>query len=89
MKITIEIDDNEAEKLAWTYPPTNLRQRSSSNSAPLYDGSDINNPQISRTYDREIDPCVNCPNRPGGPNNKSGFCMCALPSMYGPRRITC
>jgi len=34
-------------------------------------------------------PCVNCPNRPHGPNNKSGFCNCALPSMYGPFRVTC
>lgn len=36
-----------------------------------------------------IDRCANCPNRPGGPNNKSGICMCAIPSIYGPNRITC
>ena len=36
-----------------------------------------------------IDICATCPNRPGGPNNKSGFCHCAIPSMYGPYRITC
>ena len=36
-----------------------------------------------------IDVCATCPNRPGGPNNKSGFCNCAIPSMYGPWRITC
>lgn len=32
--------------------------------------------------------CENCPNRPGGPLNKTGICNCALPSMYGPWRIT-
>lgn len=36
-----------------------------------------------------IDICKSCPNRPGGLNNKSGFCMCAIPSMYGPQRVTC
>lgn len=36
-----------------------------------------------------IDVCTTCPNRPGGPNNKSGFCNCAIPSMYGPWRVTC
>lgn len=36
-----------------------------------------------------LDVCATCPNRPGGPNNKSGFCNCAIPSMYGPWRITC
>ena len=35
-----------------------------------------------------IDVCATCPNRPGGPNNKSGFCYCTIPSMYGPYRIT-
>ena len=36
-----------------------------------------------------IDICSTCPNRPGGPNNKSGFCNCIISSMYGPYRITC
>lgn len=36
-----------------------------------------------------INICATCPNRPGGPNNMSGFCCCAIPSMYGPHRITC
>ena len=36
-----------------------------------------------------IDICATCPNRPGGPNNKSGFCNCIIPSMYGPYMITC
>lgn len=36
-----------------------------------------------------FDVCKHCPNRPGGPNNKSGFCNCAIPSMYGPFRVTC
>ena len=36
-----------------------------------------------------IDICATCPNRPGGPNNMSGFCCCTIPSMYGPYRITC
>lgn len=36
-----------------------------------------------------IDRCANCPNRPGGPNNKEGVCFCAIPSMFGPNRITC
>ncbi len=35
------------------------------------------------------DICATCPNRPGGPNNKSGACWCTIPSMYGPMRITC
>ena len=35
------------------------------------------------------DICSTCPNRPGGPNNKSGACWCAIPSMYGPGRVTC
>ena len=35
-----------------------------------------------------VDMCASCPNRPGGPNNKSGFCYCTIPSMYGPYRIT-
>ena len=33
--------------------------------------------------------CATCHNRPGGPNNMSGFCCCTIPSMYGPYRITC
>ena len=36
-----------------------------------------------------VDMCATCPNRPGGPNNMSGFCCCTIPSMYGPYRITC
>lgn len=36
-----------------------------------------------------INICATCPNRPGGPNNMSGFCCCTIPSMYGPHRITC
>ena len=36
-----------------------------------------------------IDICANCPNRPGSTNNKSGFCNCAIPSLYGPFRVTC
>jgi len=35
------------------------------------------------------DICATCPNRPYGPNNKSGYCWCVIPSMYGPGRITC
>lgn len=29
------------------------------------------------------DPCRNCPNR------GKGACLCALPAMFGPNRITC
>lgn len=29
------------------------------------------------------DPCENCPNR------GKGACLCALPAMFGPNRITC
>ena len=36
-----------------------------------------------------IDICANCPNRPGSIHNKSGFCNCAIPSLYGPFRVTC
>ena len=36
-----------------------------------------------------INICATCPNRPGGPNNKSGICNCIIPSMCGPNRITC
>lgn len=35
------------------------------------------------------DICATCPNRPYGPNNKEGFCMCAIPSLYGPNRVVC
>lgn len=44
---------------------------------------------IPHTMGEMYDVCKNCPNRPGGPNNKSGFCNCTLPYMYGPFRVTC
>ena len=34
-----------------------------------------------------IDRCASCPNDPR--NGGSGICYCAIPSMYGPNRITC
>ena len=51
-----------------------------------YNGSNI---KQDNGWVNGIDICATCPNRPGGPNNKSGFCNCIIPSMYGPHRITC
>lgn len=50
-----------------------------------YNGSNI---KQDNCWVNGIDICATCPNRPGGPNNKSGICNCIIPSMYGPNRIT-
>lgn len=73
MRITIELDDNEINGM--------LKKRNQS----VYVSQNAYDPN----WDDNYNPCVNCPNRPGGPNNKSGICNCALPSMYGPFRVTC
>lgn len=89
MKITIELDDSDVSKLAWTYPPKQLNIHTQDNRSK-YDNCDINTPSSSNSgWIDGKDVCATCPNRPGGPNNKSGFCMCAIPSMFGPNRITC
>lgn len=49
---------------------------------------DMSNIKPANGWVDGIDICETCPNRPGGPNNKSGFCWCTIPSMYGPYRIT-
>lgn len=51
-----------------------------------YNGSNI---KLDNGWVDGVDICATCPNRPGGQNNKSGFCNCVIPSMYGPYRITC
>ena len=51
-----------------------------------YNGSNI---KLDNGWVDGIDICDTCPNRPGGPNNKSGFCNCVIPSIYEPYRITC
>ena len=33
------------------------------------------------------DVCAHCPN--SKKNGGSGICMCAIPSLYGPNRVTC
>ena len=50
---------------------------------------DNSNVKSDNRWVNGIDICATCHNRPGGPNNKSGFCCCTIPSMYGPYRITC
>ena len=62
-----------------------IEEDDNSNIKP-YNGSNI---KQDNGWVNGNDICATCPNRPGGPNNKSGFCNCAIPSMYGPYRITC
>lgn len=50
---------------------------------------DNSNVKLDNGWVDGINVCATCPNRPGGPNNMSGFCCCTIPSMYGPYRITC
>ena len=50
---------------------------------------DNSNVKLDNGWVDGINVCATCPNRPGGPNNMSGFCYCTIPSMYGPYRITC
>lgn len=73
MKITIELDDNDINKLS----------KSQETNMPT-----LNDIPYTIGYDMP-DVCKSCPNRPGGPNNKSGFCNCILPSMNGPWKVTC
>ena len=49
---------------------------------------DNSNVKLDNGWVDGINVCATCPNRPGGPNNMSGFCCCTIPSMYGPYRIT-
>ena len=49
---------------------------------------DNSNAKLDNGWVDGINVCATCPNRPGGPNNMSGFCCCTIPSMYGPYRIT-
>lgn len=75
MKITIEFDDRDINKL--------------SKSHELISTMNDNNPHTTG-MDGISDVCKNCPNRPGGPNNRSGYCMCTLPYyVNGPRKVTC
>ena len=89
-KITIIVDDDEDEQSpATTFPDSNRDE----NDLVIQPGSyywekQNRNRMEDNGWVDGIDRCANCPNRPGGPTNKSGFCMCAIPAMYGPNRIT-
>ena len=74
MKITIELDDNDINKISKTHELISTL-----------------NDNIPHTIDVNNIPdvCKNYPNRPGGPNNRSGYCMCTLPQMNGSWRVTC
>lgn len=76
-RTTIIIEDDENYGGAETYP-------ANVSFSPMRRNNPIDNGWVDG---RDI--CSTCPNRPGGPNNKSGACWCAIPSMYGPGRITC
>jgi hypothetical protein len=72
-KITITIEDDDTPD----YSRTNMADPFNRQQVPdngWVGGKDI---------------CATCPNRPFGPNNKTGACWCVIPSMYGPGRITC
>lgn len=76
-RTTIIIEDDENYGGVETYP-ANVPF------SPMRRNNPIDNGWVGG---RDI--CSTCPNRPGGPNNKSGACWCAIPSMYGPGRVTC
>ena len=76
-RTTIIIEDDENDGVVKSYPlnvPFSPIRRNSVTDNGWVDGNDI---------------CSTCPNRPFGPNNKTGACCCAIPSMYGPGRVTC
>ena len=77
MRITIDIDDKELEKLR--------KQHQSQNEIEVWPKKADNG------WVDGIDQCKNCPNNPLNPNgqNYGGFCMCAIPSLYGPNRVIC
>lgn len=84
-KITIVIDDGEDEREIGDFGDTSPVVNPGAyqwERSPRYGVED-------NGWVGGIDICANCPNRPGGPNNKSGICNCAIPSMYGPNRVTC
>lgn len=51
--------------------------------------TDDSNNKFDNGWVDGIDRCAICPNNPKNNPNASGICMCAIPSMYGPNRITC
>lgn len=46
-----------------------------------------NQQKIDNGWVNGVDLCAKCPNNPA--NGGTGICMCAIPHMYGPGRITC
>lgn len=89
-RITIIVDDGEDEQDTNAFTPENQRDEYDLVIKPdsyYWEKQTPENVEDNGWVDG-IDRCANCPNRPGGPNNKSGFCHCTIPSMYGPNRIT-
>jgi hypothetical protein len=74
MRITIDTDGNAVEIAVNGVP-------NGTNHVPL--------PEITpdNGWVGGNDICATCPNRPGGPLNGTGFCNCAIPSVYGPGRV--
>ena len=73
MKRTTIIVEEDDNKSTWPAVP-----------APLQAGES----KLDNGWVDGIDVCATCPNRPGGPLNRSGACWCVIPSMYGPNRVT-
>lgn len=90
-KITIIVDDGEDEQFPATTFPNYDRDEYDLVIKPgsyYWEKQNKHRMKDNGLVDG-IDRCANCPNRPGGPNNKSGFCNCAIPAMYGTQRVTC
>lgn len=75
MKITIDIPEDELQRLGWSWPLVQFPQK-----------QNINQQQWPNDA-YESDPCKDCSNNPK--NGGSGLCHCTLPYFYGPRRVTC
>ena len=88
-RITITIDDDDTIDYERTNMTPPFWRQTPATSQPWPTTAPSWTPANDSVWENGVDICATCPNRPGGPLNKSGICMCAIPAMYGPQRVTC
>lgn len=88
-RITITIDDDDPINYERTNMTPPFWRQTPTTRQPWPTTAPSWTPANDNGWENGVDICATCPNRPGGPLNKSGICMCAIPAMYGPQRVTC